>query len=254
MARGIEGVALDTLAANRKGLGLHVLGLVPADAGVRAAGVLEDLAIATGATLIVAETGHSLASARPSMLGRATRLIVAGKRAVFASPEGDPQAVAQRRRRLLIEAEAQRHLEYDRSHLERRASRLGGNWGELRIGGRTQWETGQRVEGGKAAFAALRAAAASGVVRGGGAALCEVAHELERHLPELTPEVQRAAVQAVASGCRAVSRRLAHNAGVEPAALVVPDDIVDPLSTTQAIVRRALSVAATMLTIEVLIC
>jgi chaperonin GroEL (HSP60 family) len=254
VARGIEGAALDTLAANRKGLGLHVLGLIPADAGVRAAGLLEDLAIATGATLIAAETGQSLAGARPSMLGRAARLIVAGKRAVFASPAGEPQAVALQRRRLLIEAEAQRHLEYDRHHLERRASRLGGNWGELRIGGRTNWETGQRVEGGKAAFAALRAAAASGVVRGGGAALCEVASELEKHLQELTPEVQRAAMQAVASGCRAVSRRLAHNAGVESAALVVPDDIVDPLSTTQAIVRRALSVAATMLTIEVLIC
>ncbi|CAB3793480.1 TCP-1/cpn60 chaperonin family protein [Pararobbsia alpina] len=254
VARGIEGIALDTLAANRKGLGLHVLGLIPADVGVRAAGVLEDLAIATGATLIAEETGQSLAGMRPSMLGRAGRLIVAGKRAVFTSPAGDPQTVAQQRRRLLIEADAQRHLEYDRSHLERRASRLGGNWGELRIGGRTDWETSLRVEGGRAAFAALRAAAASGVVRGGGAALCEVAAELEKHVPELTPQLQRAAVQAVASGCRAVSRRLARNAGVEPGALIVPAHIVDPLSTTQTIVRRALSVAATMLTIEVLVC
>jgi chaperonin GroEL len=254
VARGIIGAARETLAANRRGLGLHVLGLVPADVGLRAAAVLEDLAIATGATLVAQETGVALTAVRPAMLGRAQRVIVAGKRAVFVEPQGAAQPVAQRRRDLLADAQAQRNLAYDRAHLERRAARLAGRWGELRIGGPTGWETALRIEGGRAAFAALRAAAASGVVRGGGRALCIAAGELEAQLDPLSSATQRAALLAVACGCRAVSGRLAHNAGVEPGALDVPDDVVDPLSTTQAIVRRALSVAAAMLTIEVLIC
>ena len=63
-----------------------------------------------------------------------------------------------------------------------------------------------------------------------------------------------AALEALIRGCRSIATRIAGNAGVEPGELVVPADVADPLTTTLAILRHAISLAMTLLTIEVLIC
>jgi chaperonin GroEL len=258
VARGIEGAARATLVANRAGLRMHVLGLVPADAGLHAMKVLEDLCAVTGATLVSEETGVSIAGVRPTMLGRAVHLIVDGARAIFVDPAGPEQDIAARRALILAEADAQRYVSLDRERLLRRAARLGCGWGEVRVGGHTAWETGQRVDGARAALAAVRAAAQQGVVAGGGQALDALAdalpHALRNEFPDMALPVRRAALDAVMSGCRAVAAQIARNAGVEAISLSIPSDVVDPLSTTLSIVRRAFSVAATLLTIEVLIC
>jgi chaperonin GroEL len=258
VARGIEGAARATLVANRAGLRMHVLGLVPADAGLHAMSVLEDLCAVTGATLVSEETGVSIAGVRPAMLGRVARLVVDGARALFIDPAGTEQDITARRALILAEADAQRHVSLDRERLLRRAARLALGWGELRVGGHTAWETGQRMDGARAALAAVRAARQQGVVAGGGQALNALAdalpHALRDEFPDMALPVRRAALDAVTSGCRVVAAQIARNAGVEVASLSIPDDVVDPLSTTLAIVRRAFSVAATLLTIEVLIC
>jgi len=258
VARGIEGAARAALVANRAGLRMHVLGLVPADVGLHAMKVLEDLCAVTGATLVSEETGVSIGGVRPVMLGRAARLVVDGARAIFVDPAGPEQNIAARRALILAEADAQRYVSLDRERLLRRAARLGCGWGELRVAGHTAWETGQRVDGARAALAAVRAATQQGVVAGGGQALDALAdalpHALRNEFPDMALPVRRAALDAVMSGCRAVAAQIARNAGVEAVSLSIPLDVVDPLSTTLAIVRRAFSVAATLLTIEVLIC
>jgi chaperonin GroEL len=258
VARGFEGAARATLIANRAGLRMHVLGLVPSEVGEQAMHVLADLCVASGATLVSEETGTSMANVTPAMLGRASRAIVEGRHAVFVGPAGDKDAVNERRKLILSQVEAQRYLALDREKLQRRAARFAGDWAVLRVGGVTQWETERRVDGARAALAALDAASKSGVVDGGGRALLAVANALSQSQSQSqsgsASAVRRAALDSVACGCRAVAAQLAKNAGAESAASDEVNRTVDPLSTTLSILQRAASVAATMLTIEVLIC
>lgn len=254
VARGFEGAARATLNVNRESLRMHVLGLVPAEVGVQAMHVLDDLCAATGATVISEDTGISMAAIRPSMSGFASRLVVERGRAIFSGATGNPDAIRMRRDLLAAQTQAQRYLALDREKLQRRAARLAGNWAVLRVGAHTQWETEQRVEAGIAALAALEASSSSGVVDGAGRALFQVADSLMQLRGESASDVRRAAIECVASGCRAVTAQLAANAGGETVEAERSWRVVDPLSSTVSILQHAVSAAATLLTVEVLIC
>ena len=258
VARGFGKVARSTLLVNRSRLRMQLLGLIPADMGPRAGQILDDLRLAAGARLIGQETGISLDGVRPSMLGRAKRLIIDGGRCVLVEPAGAGDEIAARRDALTAEAEHLRHVEFDREHLLRRAARLGGRWAELRIAGRTPWETEQKAAAVRVAVGAMRVAADGGVVAGGGVALWALAEGLSQSPPNdfdaFAEDIRQAALDAVCAGCRAVTRQLALNAGIEVGKLHVPSEVIDPLAVTQTILIRALSVAMTMLSIEVLVC
>lgn len=254
VARGFQGAARDTLSANRAALRMHVLGLMPAEVGEQAMHLLDDLCAATGATVISEETGTSMADVRPCMLGGASRLVFERNRAVFSGSNGDANVIRDRRALLRAQAKSQRYLALDREKLQRRAARLAGDWAVLRVGAQTQREAEQRVEGARAALAALEASDSSGVVEGGGRAFLAVAESLMKLRAESVCDVRRAAIDCIASGCRSVPAQLAANAGGRAMESDFQYRTVDPLSTTLAILQHAVSVAATMLTVEVLIC
>jgi chaperonin GroEL len=256
VARGIVGAAAGTLVSNRAALRMHLLGLVPDQVGVHAANLLEDLCVATGATLIGEDTGLSLASVSPDMLGRAERAVIDHNRCLLSRPAGDSAAISARRIALLKEAEAQRYLALDRERTQKRAARLGGFWAELRVAGTTSAESHRRIEGARAAVSALQAASVEGVVPGGGMALSTLAAGLERtqRSTRWPDEVEDAARGALRDAYLSIRRQLASNAGVEPIAFEVDQSVVDPLSTTVSIIHRAVSVASTMLMIEVVLC
>ncbi|WP_213775953.1 TCP-1/cpn60 chaperonin family protein [Bradyrhizobium sp. dw_78] len=278
VARGFGPEARAALLSNRKGLGLNLLGLVPEDVSLRAAAVLEDLAVATGGAVIDDRLGSSLADVRPAMLGQARQVHWSGTRAILSDPAGQPDAIEYRRNELIAEAKKQQYLALDRDHLLRRAARLAGLWAEIQIGAQGGLSSSQRVTRAKAALSVIRHASIAGVVPGGGVALARVGKALEqRARPTSATGASHFAARAVAAGCQAVTYRIAANAGSDGRAAVtlasgprrdaVAYDasrrasialrdwpIADPLSITQSILRRAISAAATMLRVEVLVC
>ena len=267
IARGFGPTTRATLTTNRRGLGLKVVGLVPDDVGERAVAVLADLAVATGATMLGRHSGTSLMEVRPDALGQAVRLEIRAGKAVFRSPSGDAEAVASRRRSLLIDAERQRFLSLDREHLRRRAARLGGCWAEVRLGG-ASGPLHRRLRDGRAAVRALTAAR-DGVVPGGGVALAAVAEELVNARGPAAGEADTAARLAIAAGCRSVMRRIAASTGratpmmrgdarrrsLAPHLPYSADGrpLADPVFTTVELLRRAVSMAATVLRVELMV-
>lgn len=227
--------------------------------GPRGDGIIGDLAVATGATLVSADEGTHLRLLKPTGLGRGTSLRFAGNRLFLAEPRGNAAAIAARCAQLESEIAGNRYLSLDREHAERRRARLQGRWAEMRIGGANAFETDVLVAVAKSAIASMRSAQRHGVVCGAGQALSRVAGlllEQEGHGGQ-----EGLASLAAAHGLRSIERHLRANSGLAAphgewssrtestrrnARLLVPD----PLQLTQAVADQALSLASMMLSVE----
>lgn len=223
-ARDITGPALATLLQNQKAGIVRLAALRPRDAGQRAADVLEDLAIATGATLVSDRQGTKLGSLRPAMLGSAAGFSATKARALFTSPAGDAALIAQRRSTLAAEIARNRHLSLDREHAQRRRSRLAGNWREIKLAGQNADATAAMLAAARSATTAMTSAVNGGAVPGAGAAFAAVAAKLEASHP------------TIAHGLRAIAKKLNTSQTIQ-----------DPLPLQCAIADQALSFTAQLL-------
>lgn len=258
VARDVTGPALQALVQNRLKIGLRAVALRPTAVTDEAVATLEDLAIAVGAQVIGAERGTSLDVLRPSMLGRAARFSFSNGRATLTAAAGNADAAAIRRRQILAEADARKYLALDRERLLRRAGRLAGQWGELRVGGLNAYETDANMRVARRAAAAVRSAMDGGVIAGGTAAMMSTLEELGAR-----PSENRAAYDCLASALRTLHRAIQRNApeanslaslarSAAPAA--GPDlTIQDPFALTAAVLDRAASGAAALLHAEALL-
>jgi chaperonin GroEL len=266
VARDVSGAALQALVRNHRENGLRAMALRPAAVSQHAADVLEDLAIATGATLIADRFGTSLSALRPTMLGRAALFSLAHGRAVLHAPRGDRGAIATRRRMLLAEAERQKYLDLDRQRLEARAARLAGRWGRLHVFERTERDAKAIIQAAGRALASARSAATGGVLPGASVGLVRSFDRMPINRAEASDEVFSAAHQCLAAAVAdlfqtllgiqsfdAPSPRLPH---VRPGALAsalglnssrnieIYSACLDPLPLTRSLVDRAISGAA----------
>jgi len=244
--------------------------LKPAAVAQQAADNLEDLAIATGATLVADRFGTSIKALRPNMLGRAARFSFSHGRALLEAPAGAGAAIEARRRLLMAEADRQKYLSLDKERLERRATRLSGRWARLHLGAATDRETDTLLAEARRALASARMALTGGAVEGGGIGMVRAFDRLQA-LDEtgvLSPEL--AARRCLALGlaelvhsfaaCASKDARprlslksaasLQRTLGIAGKASPGP---LDPLQLVRAISRRAISGAATLLRVEVIL-
>jgi hypothetical protein len=205
------------------------------------------------------------------MLGRCARFSFSRGRAVLRAPEGDPEAVALRRRLLLAEARRQKFLALDSARLEVRAGRLAGGWARLRIGCRTERETGLAVQRARRALASAHAAAAGGIVAGGGAGLVrsfdkmpvdwaiasDNAYQLAHHslgaaIADLFRTLNAPLDKPRPRQAHVPAGTLGRMLGLDPAGGQGTPACLDPVSLTRQIVDRAVSGAAAALRIGAL--
>jgi chaperonin GroEL (HSP60 family) len=255
IARDVTGAALQALVRNRAELGLRVAALRVKAAGEEAAETLRDIALATGGELICDSEGRTLEKLRPAMLGRAERFSFTSGRATLGEPAGEADAIEFRRAYLLAEAERKKYLSLDRERLLRRASRLSGRWGELRVAGRNSWETAPLLAQARRAAAAVRSANDGGAVAGGidGLFDCLPSPLQGGNAEELAARAcLRSALLALRCGIR---RNLAGSdeagEGVLPRAgaegFSGGEHVLDPLPISVSVLRRAASGAAVLL-------
>lgn len=241
IARGASGAALDTLVVNGRLQGATMTALQPSAVSTGAVAALEDLAIATGATLIDPALGLGLDHVRPSMLGRAEKLVLSRGLACFEGAAGDPPAAAQRQAEIHAAFERQRYLSLDREQLARRERRLSGRWARLTVAslpGEKQEDTEVRVAALRKVLSQIRAAEAGGVVAMPRDTLMALAAGLAD--TSTSNDELRAARATLSAGLKA----LAEGCG---------DAQWEAMLLLQGIVQKAVSATATMLRIAAIV-
>ena len=213
VAEDVVGDALATLIVNKQQAGLRVAAVKAPGFGRWRKLMLEDIAVMTGGEIVTDELGNKLENLKPAMMGAAKRVHVARDRTAIVDGAGDAQEIEQRCNMLRREAEAEKYLSFDREKLQERLARLAAAIAHLRLGGATESELRARKERATDALNAARAAAAEGVVPGGGVALVQASRALGRVHAGSDDEAM--GVSALDAALKAPMRRIVENAGGE---------------------------------------
>ena len=213
VAEDVVGDALATLIVNKQQGGLRVAAVKAPGFGRWRKLMLEDIAVMTGGEIVTDELGNKLENLKPAMMGAAKRVHVARDRTTIMDGAGDAQEIAQRCTMLRREAEAEKYLSFDREKLQERLARLAAAIAHLRLGGATETELRARKEHATDALNAARAAAAEGVVPGGGVALVQASRALRD--VDARSDDEAMGVSALEAALKAPMRRIVENAGGE---------------------------------------
>ena len=274
IAEDIEGDALTNLVLNKlKGI-LNVVAVKAPGFGDRRKAMLEDIAILTGATLVSSDLGFELQNVTFDMLGRAKSVKVDKDKSIIVGGAGNPDAIAARVASIRKQI-AETTSDYDREKLSERLAKLAGGVAVVNVGAATEVEMKERKLRIEDALAATRAAVEEGVIPGGGTALLSVAPTVYKFAETLDGDVKTGAV-IVAKALEEPAKQIAVNAGIDGGVVISeikkngnPDfgydalkdtycnmvecGILDPTKVTRSALQNAASVAATLLTTEVLV-
>jgi chaperonin GroEL len=272
IAEDVDGEALSTLVVNRiRGTFASVAVKAPAF-GDRRKAVLEDIAVLTGAQVVSAEVGLKLDQVGLEVLGSARRIIVTKDNTTIVDGGGEHSAVSDRVAQIKNEIE-RTDSDWDKEKLQERLAKLSGGVVVIKVGAHTEVELKEKKHRIEDAVSATRAAIEEGIVAGGGAALVQAAAVLTSDLG-LTGDqatgvgiVRRSAVEplrwiaenAGERGYVVVSKvaelPLGHglNAATGEYVDMIAAGVIDPVKVTRSALQNAASIAAMLLTTEVLV-
>ena len=269
IAEDIEGEALATLVVNKLRGTISAAAVKAPGFGDRRKAMLEDIAILTGGTAIMEETGIKLEGVSLDDLGQAGRIVIDKDNTTIVEGAGAKEAIEGRVKQLRAQIE-DTTSDYDREKLQERLAKLVGGVAVIRVGAATETEMKEKKARVEDAMHATRAAVEEGIVPGGGVALIRAG----RALAGLKLEGDEAiGVTIVAKAIEAPLRWIAQNAGQEGAIVVgkvreadsdaygynAADDtygdmtaagVIDPVKVTRTALQNASSIASLMLTTE----
>jgi chaperonin GroEL len=230
---------------------------------------MDDLAVATGGTVINPEVGLKLSEAGLDLLGSIRRAVITKDHTTLVEGGGSKEAIEARIAQLKAEIESS-DSDWDREKLQERLAKLSGGVAVIKVGAATETALKERKHRIEDAVSATRAAVEEGIVPGGGSALVQAAKALEDGLGLTGDEATGVAVVR-----RALSAPLfwiAANGGLEGAVVVekvaaqewghgfnaatltygdlMADGVIDPVKVTRSAVVNAASIARMVLTTE----
>ncbi|RZT88325.1 chaperonin GroEL [Pseudonocardia sediminis] len=269
IAEDVEGEALSTLVVNSIRKTVKVAAIKSPFFGDRRKWFMEDLAIATGGTVINAEVGLKLAEAGLDLLGKARRIVVTKDNTTIIEGAGTKDATDARVAQLKREID-EADSDWDKEKLQERLAKLSGGVAVIKAGAATETALKERKHRIEDAVAATRAAVEEGIVPGGGSALVHAAAELEGGLG-LTGDaatgvaIVRKALSAPLfwiaenggdEGAIVISRvaekgwGTGYNAATQTYSDLLADGVIDPVKVTRSAVENAASIARMVLTTE----
>jgi chaperonin GroEL len=271
VAEEVDGEALATLVVNKLRGTLHVCAVKAPGYGDRRKETLSDIAVLCGGKAVTEDLGLKLENLTLADLGRAKTITVDKDTTTLIDGAGKKDDIQARIKQIRAQIE-DTTSEYDREKLQERLAKLVGGVAVIKVGAATETEMKEKKARVEDALHATRAAVEEGIVPGGGVALL-------RTLPALEA-LKLSGDQAFGLGIirRAIEeplRQIAQNGGDEGAVVVnrvregkgafgynvatskyedlVLAGVIDPTKVVRVALQNAASVAALMLTTEVLI-
>ncbi len=275
IADDIEGEALTAIVLNKlKGI-LNCVAVKAPGFGDRRKAMLEDIATLTGGTVISSELGYELKDAGIAQLGRAKQVKVDKDNTVIVGGMGDANLIKARAEAIRAQI-ATTTSEYDREKLQERLAKLAGGVAVINVGAATEVEMKEKKLRIEDALAATRAAVEEGIIPGGGVALLNTIAKVKPVVDAMEGDEKTGGL-SVLKALEEPVKQIAANAGVDGGVVVnniltagkgpnygynaltgeycdmMEAGIIDPTKVTRSALQNAASVAATLLTTEVLV-
>ncbi len=268
IADDIEGEALPTLVLNKIRGTLNVTAVKAPGFGDRRKGILEDIAILTGGTVITEDLGLQLGDTTIDQLGTSSRVTVTQDETVIVEGSGEKELIEQRVALLRSQAE-ETDSSFDKEKLQERIAKLAGGVAVIAVGAATETEVKERKLRIEDALNASRAAVEEGIIPGGGTAYINILEQLKGIEVEGD---EATGVNIIIRALEEPIRQIAKNAGVDGSVVIerlknseggvgfnaVTGDlvdmldagIIDPTKVTRSALQNASSVSALLLTTE----
>jgi chaperonin GroEL len=235
--------------------------------------MLEDIAILTGGQTISEDLGIKLENVKLTDLGRAKRVTIDKDNSTIVEGYGDPKKIEARVKQIKAQIE-ETTSDYDREKLQERLAKIVGGVAVINVGAATETEMKEKKARVEDALHATKAAVEEGIVPGGGTAYLRCIKALDTIKD--VPAEQKVGLDIIRRALEEPIRQIVNNAGGEASVVVgkVREDknvnagynaateeyvdmikagIIDPTKVSRTALQNAASVAALMLTTEVMV-
>jgi chaperonin GroEL len=265
----LEGEALATLVINSMKGVLKVCAVKAPGFGDRRTGMMEDIAVLTGGTVVAEELGLKLENVKLTDLGQAARVEVNRDTTIIIDGAGTREAIDNRVALIRTQIDLV-ESDYDKEKLQERVAKLVGGVAVIKVGASTEVEMKEKKDRVDDALHATRAAVEEGIVPGGGVALIR-AKQVVFGLKGANHD-QSVGIDIVLKAIEAPLRSIVENAGGEASVVVneiangsanygfnaandtygdmIAMGVVDPAKVCRVALQNAAGVAGLLLTSE----
>ncbi len=268
IAEDVEGEALPTLVLNKLRGTFSSVAVKAPGFGDRRKRMLEDIAIVTGGQVVSEELGMKLDGVTLDMLGRAKTVKITKDNTTIIDGAGDEKDIKARIAQLKAEIE-QSDSDFDKEKLQERLAKLSGGVAVIKVGAATEVELKEKKHRIEDALQATRAAVEEGIVPGGGVALVNASHCLDKL--KLSDE-EMIGVSIIRKALDEPLKTIAANAGFEGSVVaekvkgmkkgeglnsatgeygdLFKMGVIDPVKVTRTALQNAASISALILITE----
>merc|ERR1712157_54763 len=220
IAEDVVGEALSALVVNKMRGVLDICAMKAPGFGVRRKDLLQDIAIATGATYVAQEVGVSLETVTPEMLGTCERMVIGKEETTIVTDGKQAEAMEKRIQQIRTEAE-NTDSQFDKEKAEERVAALGGGIARIKVGAATETELKDKKLRYEDALNSVQSARELGVVPGGGSCLAHIQLKYsEEILDAMENDDERSGAQILLNAMGAPCMQVAENAGIEGAVVL----------------------------------
>jgi len=230
--------------------------------------------------VIAEETGRKLETATLQDLGRAEKVISDKENTTIIGGKGKKSEIEGRIKEIRAEIDKSTS-DYDKEKLQERLAKLSGGVAIIRVGAATETEMKEKKHRVEDALSAARAAVEEGIVPGGEISLINAAGKLDKlAAANAEDEEIRVGINIVKKALEAPIRKLASNAGQDGSVIIdtvrrtavekknknigynvltgkyvdmIEAGVIDPVKVVRGALENAASIAAMILTTDVLI-
>jgi len=276
IAEDVEGEALAALVINRLQGILKVCAVKAPGFGDRRKAMLADIAVSTAGLVITEDLGIKLENIELSQLGQAKKIVVDKDKTTIIEGAGKKRDITARCDQIRNQIE-KTTSDYDREKLQERLAKLTGGVAVIKAGAATETEMKERKDLLEDALHATRAATEEGVVTGGGIVFLRAISEVEKARAKVKGD-EKIGFDILSKALKAPTNHIVDNSGDQGDVVVAQlleklqkrnnigydantgqfvdmfkAGIIDPAKVARTALETAASVAALMLTTNVLV-